>query len=127
MVWSWEKARAPPCYFGGYTKPANHKENRVRCRLPKHQTGKRLVAVVMRARAGRTLQAVFRSGSAALGLIASRALPGMSLMADEAALWNDLHGRFRCPGSTIRSCTATVLVSTRTAPRNFSAARAGPR
>jgi hypothetical protein len=37
---------------------------------------------------------VFRSESAALGFIASRALPGTSLMADEAASWNELHGRF---------------------------------
>ena len=48
----------------------------------------------MRERDGRTLSSVFKSESAALGFIASRALPGTSLMADEVPGWNDLHGRF---------------------------------
>jgi hypothetical protein len=81
-------------YFGGYVKPANEKENRRDRRLAKHQNGKRQVVAVMRERDDRTLPAVFRSESAALSFIASRALPGTSLMADEAASWNDLHGRF---------------------------------
>lgn len=81
-------------YFGGYIKPANHRENRVDRRLAKHQNGKRRVVVVMRERDGRTLPSVFPSESAALGFIASRALPGTSIMADEAGSWNDLHGRF---------------------------------
>ena len=81
-------------YFGGYIKPANHKEMRRDRRLAKNQNGKRQVVVVMRERNGRTLPAVFRSESAALGFIASRALPGTSIMADEAGSWNDLHGRF---------------------------------
>jgi len=81
-------------YFGGYIKPANHKENRRDRRFAKNQNGKRQVVVVMRERDGRTLPSVFKSESAALGFIASRALPGTSLMADEAPSWNDLHGRF---------------------------------
>jgi hypothetical protein len=71
-------------YFGGYVKPANRKEMRRDRRLAKNQNGKRQVVVVMRERDGRTLPAVFRSESAALRFIASRALPGTSLMADEA-------------------------------------------
>ena len=81
-------------YFGGYVKPANFKENRRDRRLAKNQNGKRRVVVVMRERDGRTLPSVFPSESAALGFIASRALPGTSIMADEAGSWNDLHGRF---------------------------------
>jgi transposase-like protein len=81
-------------YFGGYVKPANHKKNRVDRRLAKNQNGKRQVVVVMRERDGRTLPAVFKSESAALGFIAYRAATGTKLMADEAASWNDLHGRF---------------------------------
>ena len=81
-------------YFGGYIKPANHRENRVDRRLAKNQNGKRQVVVVMRERDGRTLPAVFRSEASALSFIASRALPGTSIMADEAGSWNDLHGRF---------------------------------
>jgi ISXO2-like transposase domain len=48
----------------------------------------------MRECGGRPLPAVFRSESAALGFIASRVAPQTRLMADEAASWNDLHGRF---------------------------------
>ena len=81
-------------YFGGYVKPANFRENRVDRRKAQHQTGKRQVVVVVREREGRTLPAVFKSESAALGWIASRVAKGTSLMADEAASWNDLHARF---------------------------------
>lgn len=81
-------------YFGGYVKPANHTKNRRDRRLAENQTGKRKVVVVMRQRDGRTLPAVFKSESAALGFIAARALPGTEIMADEAAPWNELHGRF---------------------------------
>src|SRR5277367_5391247 len=35
-------------YFGGYVKPANHKENRRDRRLAQNQTGKRRVVVVCR-------------------------------------------------------------------------------
>src|SRR6202046_5486068 len=79
-------------YFGGYIKPANHKEMRQDRRLAKNQNGKRQVVVVMRERGGRTLPAVFRSESAALGFIVSRVAPQTRLVADEAASWNDLHG-----------------------------------
>ena len=81
-------------YFGGYVKPANHREKRRDLRLAKNQSGKRKVVVVMRERDGRTLPAVFKSESAALGFIASRVAPETKLMADEANSWNDLHGRF---------------------------------
>jgi transposase-like protein len=81
-------------YFGGYVKPANHKELRRDRRLAKNQNGKRQVVVVMRERDGRTLPSVHRSESAALSFIASRVLPGTQIMADEAGSWNDLHGRF---------------------------------
>jgi hypothetical protein len=81
-------------YFGGYVKPANHRENRRDRRLAKNQTGKRQVVVIVREREGRTLPAVFKSESAALGWIASRVAKGTRMMADEAASWNDLHARY---------------------------------
>jgi hypothetical protein len=81
-------------YFGGCVKPANMKENRRDRRLACNQTGKRQVVVVVRERDGRTLPAVFRSESAALGFITSRVAKGTKLMADEAGSWNDLHARF---------------------------------
>jgi transposase-like protein len=82
-------------YFGGYIKPANHRENRVDRRLAKHQTGKRQVVVVMRERGGSTLTNVFRSESAALGWISGRVSSDTRLIADEAGSWNDLHARYK--------------------------------
>jgi transposase-like protein len=81
-------------YAGGYVKPANYKENRRDRRLAKNQNGKRQVVVVVREREGRTLPAVFKSESAALGWIASRVAKGTEIVADEAGSWNDLQGRF---------------------------------
>src|SRR5471032_981423 len=81
-------------YFGGYVKPANHKENRRDRRLAKNQNGKRQVVVVIRERAGRTLPAVFKSEVDALGFIINRVNPATRLMADEAASWNALHAGF---------------------------------
>jgi hypothetical protein len=46
---------------GGYIKPSNFNENRRDRRLAKNQNGKRQVVVVMRARGGSTLPAVFKS------------------------------------------------------------------
>lgn len=54
-------------YFGGYIKPANHKENRRDRRLAKNQNGKRRVVVVVRERDSRTMPAVFKSEVEALG------------------------------------------------------------
>ncbi len=81
-------------YAGGYIKPANHKENRRDRRLAKNQNGKRQVVVVVRERGGRTLPAVFKTEAAASAWIKSRVRKGSDVMADEAASWNDLHGRF---------------------------------
>ena len=81
-------------YFGGYVKPANLRENRRDRRLSENQSGKRRVVVVVRERDGRTLPAVFKSESAALGFIASRVAKGTELIADEAGSWNNLNTRF---------------------------------
>src|SRR5271155_1626036 len=53
-------------YFGGYVKPANHRENRRDRRLAINQTGKRQAVVIIRERDGKSLPSVFRSESAAL-------------------------------------------------------------
>jgi transposase-like protein len=81
-------------YFGGYVKPANHKENRRDRRLAKNQNGKRRVVVIVRERGGRTLPAVFRTEAAATSWIKSRVRKDTTIMADEAGSWNDLHGRY---------------------------------
>jgi transposase-like protein len=82
-------------YFGGYVKPANLRENRRDRRLGRNQSGKRRVVVVVRERGGSTLPAVFKSESAALGWISQHVAKGTKLVADEAASWNGLQGRFQ--------------------------------
>ena len=59
-------------YFGGYVKPANHKENRRDRRLADNQNGKRQCVVVIRERDGQVLPAAFRSESDALSFIRNR-------------------------------------------------------
>ncbi len=101
-------------YFGGYIKPANHKELRRDRRFAKNQNGKRQVVVVMRERGGQTLPAVFKSESAALGFITARVAKGTSLMADEAPSWNDLAAGFpvsRIDHSKLYSDTAGVYTN----------------
>ena len=82
-------------YFGGYIKPANHKENRRDRRLAKNRNGKRQVVVVVRERAGSTLPAVFKSEAAAQSWIASRVAKGTTIVADEAGSWNGLESRYQ--------------------------------
>lgn len=81
-------------YFGGYIKPANHRENRRDRRLAGNQNGKRQAVVIIRERDGKSLPAVFRSEGAALSWIKRRIAPGTVVNADEGTSWNDLHGRF---------------------------------
>jgi transposase-like protein len=81
-------------YFGGYIKPANHKENRRDRRLAKNQNGKRQVVVVVKERGGRTVPAVFRAEVDSLGFIIQRVHPASKLMADEATSWNALYSGF---------------------------------
>jgi transposase-like protein len=81
-------------YFGGYVKPANHKENRVDRRLARHQNGKRQCVVVIRERDGKVLPAAFRSEASAMSFIKNRVARETEIMVDEAASWNDLHTRY---------------------------------
>ncbi len=81
-------------YFGGYVKPANHRENRVDRRLAHNQSGKRRAVVIIRERDGKSLPAVFRSEGAALSWIKSRIAKGTVVNADEGKSWNDLHSRY---------------------------------
>jgi transposase-like protein len=81
-------------YFGGYVKPANHKDNRRDRRHTANQTGKRQVVVVMRERDGATLPFVAKSEGAAVPVIAARVQEGATIYADEAAHWDVLHSRY---------------------------------
>lgn len=81
-------------YFGGYVKPANHKENRRDRRKLVNQTGKRRVVIVMRERKGKTLTFVSKSEDAAVPTLRDRIAPGSTVYADEAAHWDLLHARY---------------------------------
>src|SRR6202521_3141052 len=61
-----KRAEVDGGYFGGYVKPANHRENRRDRRLRQNQTGKRKVVVVIRERNGGTLPGVFPTEADAL-------------------------------------------------------------
>jgi transposase-like protein len=82
-------------YFGGYVRPANHKENRRDRRFAKNQNGKRKSLVVVRERGGSTLPAVFKTEAAAVDWIKSRVKAETRIMADEAPSWNDLQARYQ--------------------------------
>ena len=81
-------------YFGGYIKPANHRENRRDRRLVLNQNGKRQVVVIVRSRDGRSVPAVFRSEGHALNFIRARVAKGSIVNADEAKSWDGLHGKY---------------------------------
>ena len=81
-------------YFGGYIKPANHKENRRDRRLARNQNGKRKVVVIVRERHGNSVPAVFKSETHAAAFIRARVAKGSTINADEAGSWDALHERF---------------------------------
>src|SRR6202162_3881110 len=81
-------------YFGGYVKPANHRENRSDRRLTRNQTGKRKAVVIIRERNGRSLPAVFRSEGQALTFIRARIAKGTIINADESGSWDALHAQY---------------------------------
>jgi transposase-like protein len=81
-------------YFGGYVKPANHRENRRDGRLAFNQTGKRRVVVIAREIAGKTLPFVFKSEPEALETLGQRIEVGSTVHADEATHWDALHSRY---------------------------------
>jgi transposase-like protein len=81
-------------YFGGYVKPANHRENRRDRRLARNQNGKRKVVVIVRERSGGSVPAVFKSEAHAASFIRARVAKGTTVNADEAGSWDTLHDRF---------------------------------
>ncbi len=81
-------------YFGGYVKPANHKENRVDRRLAVNQTGKRRVVVIARERGGKVLPFVFKTEAESVAKIADRIVTGSTVHADEATHWDALNSRY---------------------------------
>src|SRR5271169_2814844 len=74
-------------YFGGYIKPANHKENRRDRRLAINQNGKRRVVVIAREKNGKTLPFGFRSEPASVETLGKVIAIGSTVHADEATHW----------------------------------------
>jgi transposase-like protein len=81
-------------YFGGYQKPANHRENRRDRRLVKNQNGKRQCVVVIRQRDGMVMPSAFKTEAAAYSYIRNHVAAGTEIMADDANSWNDLHAHY---------------------------------
>lgn len=81
-------------YFGGYSKPANLKEDRVDRRLARNQTGKRKVVIIIRERGGNSVPAVFRTEKEGQAFIRQRIAKGTIVNADEAGSWDELSERF---------------------------------
>ncbi len=81
-------------YFGGYIKPANHKEHRLDRRTRYVQNGKREVVVVMRQRGGDAITNVFKAEHDSLATIQSRVAVGSTIYADDATGWDSLHARY---------------------------------
>src|SRR6185312_14416282 len=81
-------------YFGGYVKPANHRQHRADRRLAANQSGKRKAVIIVRERGGNSVPAVFKSEKAALNFIRTRIAPGTLVNAEESPNWNELHARF---------------------------------
>ena len=112
-------------YFGGYVKPANHKENRRDRRLAKNQNGKRQCVVVIRQRDGRTLPSAFPSESAALSFIRHRVAKGTALFADDSSAWNELHASYEVKRINHQLAYSMDGASTNEAKGFFSRMRRG--
>lgn len=110
-------------YFGGYVRPANHKEDRVDRRLAEHQTGERRVVVVVRERKGRTLTFVRHGEAAGVEIAKARVNRNARVFADEATHWDALHGAFQTFRINHSDAYSALRASTNQAESYFSRLR----
>jgi transposase-like protein len=110
-------------YFGGYVKPANHKENRRDRRLWKNQSGKRRCVVIIRERNGQTLPYVCRSEEMSVATIQDRVEAGSIIYADEASCWDTLHARYLTKRINHSEAYSTAEACTNQAESFFSRLR----
>lgn len=80
-------------YYGGYVKPANHKENRRDRRTLVNQSGKRKCVTVVRERNGRT-RAFVQSERDTADMLPTILTPGSIVYADEAKAYDALEAIF---------------------------------
>jgi ISXO2-like transposase domain len=81
-------------YFGGYIKPANHKEDRKDRRFARNQNGKHKVVVIIRERNGNSVPTVFGTESQAASFHPRSDHQGTTVHADESGARDGLHERF---------------------------------
>lgn len=81
-------------YTGGYSKPANRKEDRKDRRILENQTGKRQVVIAIRERKGRTRAYVVKHEREGVALARQHVAPGSVVSADEASHWDRLAAHF---------------------------------
>lgn len=81
-------------YFGGYVKPANHKENRKDLRKAANQSGKRQSVIVAREGKSRTITHVARNEAEGVAFVAANVQHGSTVHADEASHWDKLAAYF---------------------------------
>jgi transposase-like protein len=110
-------------YFGGYVKPANHKENRRDRRKAENQSGKRRVVVVMRERGGRTYPFVVKAEVDGVDTAAKRIAKGSIVYADEASCWDELHAKFETHRINHSEAYSTDEANTNQAESFFSRLR----
>ena len=110
--------------FGGYVKPANHRENRRDRRLARNQNGKRKVVVVVRERGGNSVPAVFRVGSQGDGFPSCAASPrAPSSTPTKPVHGKNLHKRYEVRRSTMKRLIALDGACTNWAEEFFSRMR----
>ena len=81
-------------YFGGHSKQANVKANRVDRRLVAERTGKRQSVVVVRQRGGKTLPFVVAKEAHGIALVRQVVALDSTVHADEAGGWDQLHAHY---------------------------------
>jgi ISXO2-like transposase domain len=114
-------------YTGGHVRPANLKENRIDRRLARNQNGKRQVVVIAREREGRIVSHVVKAEADSLPWITSHVAQGSKIVADEAAPWNALHGRYEVDRIDHSKAYSLDGISSNQAESLFSRLRRGER
>lgn len=110
-------------YFGGYVKPANHKENRRDRRLTANQSGKRQSVVVIRERDGDTNTFVGTSEAAGVAHVRACVDGDATVHSDEASHWDALHGAYEVRQINHSACYSDGFACTNQAESFFSRLR----